>query len=215
MADPEILDAEESGNIESLVSAVQRALPGRAVKVDVDPRGAFRVECAGDNGPILVESGPLLTATVSFRSARFTFTLFNGFDKAKRDIVDKVRALAADEIVVFEEQRAARVLRTVTLRCEGEKLVEVLEGGIVPKSGEMSGPTLSSFSGAFTGAPTTEQMRVIDKLTGGVLGKLKRRVAERVLSGVANRLARNFERVAADQSASTIDVDDGRRKLGE
>src|SRR5688500_8411373 len=90
MSDPEILDPEGKGpapattatGIERLIREVQKALPGQAVRVDVAPATPgsplpprFRLEAAGDGGEIVVESGPLMTALVSFRGARFSYFL--------------------------------------------------------------------------------------------------------------------------------------------
>ena len=239
MSDPEILDPEgpapstTSQGVERLVAAVQKALPGRTVRVDVDERaprtqvgamlGAqlgggpkFRLEANGEGGPIVVESGPFGTINVSFRSARFGFTGAvpgGDVDAAYRQVADRVRELADETLVVYEEPSSSALLRTVTLRVDAGRIDAVVDSGVLP--GTTTSASLHSFRGSWSRAPSKLEKKRIDKLTGGLVGRLKRKVLGKVFEKAAGSLAEAAQQVASDvQRDIAARADDGSRKLG-
>jgi hypothetical protein len=239
MSDPEILDPEgpttagvpTTSLVERLVTEVQKALPGRTVRVDVEDRPPraphFRLEAVGEGGAIGVSSGPFFTVTVSFRSARFGFSLATGPEAVIADIAARVKSIADEDIVIFEEPSSPPLLRTVVLAVADGRIDAVIDSGLAP--GTVDGARLSSFQGAWSRAPTKLEMKRIDQLTGGVVAKLKRKVLAKIVSKTAGSLQSAVEQAAAAieppgaQSAvvkSTNDgagvgrkPDDGSRKL--
>jgi hypothetical protein len=235
MSDPEILDPEgpapstTSQGVERLVAAVQKALPGRTVRVDVDERGPrtqvgamlgggpkFRLEATGEGGPMVVESGPFGTINVSFKSARFGFSgavAGGDVDAAYRQVAERVRELADEELVVFEEPSSSSLLRTVILRVDAGRIEAVVDSGVLP--GTTSSPSMHSFRGTWSRAPSKQEKKRIDKLTGGLVGRLKRKVLGKVFEKAAGSLAEAAQQVASDvQRDMAARADDGSRKLG-
>lgn len=213
MSDPEILDplqAQSTSDIEDLLAQVQRALPGRTVRVDIsrpsEPQ-RFRLEAEGEGGAIVLQSGPFFTASVVFRSARFSFSLAPGSDSEVvfRQMAARVRQLADDELVVFEEPAPPPLLRTVVLQVVNGRLESVVDSGIAP--GHADAPRLCSFRGTWARAPTRQERARIDQLTGGLVGALKRKVLAKILSKTAGSIMSAVEQAAAREG------DDGSRKL--
>lgn len=239
MSDPEILDPEPagtagtqtSGGIERLVSAVQRALPGRTVRVHVEPYDAtkprlpfmgprFRIEAEGKGGTLVVESGALFVVQVAFGTARFTVdggAHGPGPDVVVEKIVERVRAFAHDELVVLEEQKAPRLLRTTVLRVADGRFVEVVDNDLVPQEGTEGDVRFISFNNTFSGRPSTQQRAQLDKLAGGLFGKLKRKLAEKVFAKATEAIAATMNKAAGGSRSAgdDDDDDDGRRKLGK
>lgn len=243
MSDPEILDSDAagssdtaSGDVERLVQQVQRGLqagagPGRALRVDVESRphgGArFHLEADGPGGTLVVESGPLGTTLVSFGGARFPFVLASDPAVVLEQIGERVRQIAAEEIVVLEEQATGRLKRTTVLAVKDGRIEAVLDSGLEPSTSALppetgAGPRLSSFGGTWNRAPSREEARRINRLTGGLVGRLKRKVAEKLLERAAGMVMGAVERAAgAGQeearatAARDVTPDDGRRKLGD
>jgi hypothetical protein len=231
MSDPEILDPEgpssssspaQSAGTEGLVQAIQQLLPGRALRVDVQERPgfgpSFRLEADGKGGLLVVETGPLHTVLVSFGGARFTFLLVPDPMKAKDQIVERVRALVHEELVVLEERATPRLVRTVVLEVKSGRIERIVDSGLEPraaKAGEDGGAKLSSFEGAWSRAPSKEEKRRIDRLSGGVFAKLKRKIAETVLEKAAGAVMGAVEEAGKQQREPEVVADDGRRKLGK
>lgn len=231
MSEPEILDPEGPGGpgegsaaasgVERLVELIQRQLPGRTVRVDVEARPPqaprFRIEADGKGGMLVVQSGPLRTILVSFGGARFPFLLLPDADRAFAQIAERVRAIVAGELVVLEEQATPRLKRTTVFAAQGESLVRMVESGVEPGAAPAEA-RLSSFADAFNRAPTADERRTIRRLTGGLLGRLKRKVAEKILERAAGAVMGAVEQ-AATSAASSPDAhegartDDGRRNL--
>lgn len=241
MSDPEILDPEgpapstTTQGIERLVAAVQRALPGRTVRVDVDAHGPrtqvgamlgggpkFRLEAAGEGGPVVVESGPFGTINVVFKSARFGFSgaapaMGGDVDAVYGDVAKKVRALAEEELIVYEEPTSSSLVRTVILRVDGGRIEGVEDSGVLP--GSASEARLHSFRGTWSRVPSRQEKKRIDKLTGGLVGRLKRKVLGKVFEKAAGQLADAAQQVSENvqrdlEQRERVRADDGSRKLG-
>lgn len=241
MSDPEILDPDLSGGtpgdsaaaeVERLAARVQRGLQqgsyDGAARVDVDassraaPR--LRISAAGPGGELVVESGPLGTLLLTFGGARFPFVLAPDAERALEQLGERVRQIAAEEIVVLEEQATTRLKRSTVLAVRGGRIEAVLdtslEPGLAPGGPAGPGLRLSSFGGSWNRAPTREEARRISRLTGGLVGRLKRKVAEKILERAAGMVMAAVDRASEGQrSADAVDVtaavrpDDGRRKL--
>ena len=226
MSDPEILDPEgpatagtqTTSGIERLVTEVQRALPGRTVRVDVESRAPhpprFRLEAEGEGGAIVVESGPFFTANVSFRSARFGFSLAPGAANTEETfaaIAARVKDFADEDLVVFEEGSAPPLLRTVVLGVGNGRIDNVVDSGIAP--GNAADARLWSFRGTWNRAPTKQEKARIDKLTGGLVGKMKRKLLAKIVSKTAGSILGAVEQAAENARADAAQPDDGSRKL--
>lgn len=221
MSDPEILDPEgpatagtqTTSGIERLVAEVQRALPGRTVRVDVESRPPqpprFRLEAQGEGGALIVESGLFFTANVSFRSARFAFSLAPGAvdpEVVFSEIAARVKEIADEQLIVFEEPSSPPLLRTVVLKVAGGRLDTVVDGGVAP--GQAEGARLWSFRGAWNREPSKQEKARIDSLTGGLLGKLKRKLLAKIVQKTAGAIMG-----AVEQAKGDVASDDGSRTL--
>ncbi len=243
MVDPEILDPEPGGRagdagagqepplsttagVERLVALVQKALPGRTVRVDVEavdpgrPRSPlaggprFRIEAEGEGGPLVVESGPLMMITVFFRRARFPYNAMAGGAAVADAVAAQVGAVAREELVVLEEQTSAHLMRTTVLRVKDGRFVEIVDSGLEPHEGTPSPARLHSFDGAFDRPPTKQERARVDKLGGGLMGKLKRKLAEKVFTAAAGQLKKSLQTVADEVARDAgVTPDDGRRRL--
>jgi hypothetical protein len=212
MSDPEILGPEGASpdprrHLEKLLAEIQKQLPGRTLKVEVDgdpPRG-FHASAAGPKGDLEVSATPLLV-TVSFRGARSAF--FPG-PSVEEEIVRRVGQIVRDEVVVVEHVERPGLRRSTTVRVENGRFVAVEDDGQLPYDGQPDEPRATSFSGAWDRALTKEERRWLAKHTGGFVGKLKRRLIGKVFQKVAQPFLEQQQ-----QGGVRVETDDGRRRLG-
>jgi hypothetical protein len=177
----------------------------------------FRLQASGEGGPIVVESGPFGTINVSFHSARFGYsgaTPGGDVDAVYAQVAQRVRELADEELVVYEEPSSSSLLRTVIVRVAGGRIESVVDSGVLPGA-TSDGPRLHSFRGTWSRAASKLEKKQVDKLTGGLMGRLKRKVLGKVFEKAAGSLADAAQQVANDvQRDLERNVDDGSRKLG-
>ena len=101
------------------------------------------------------------------------------------------------------------------LRVKDGRFVAIVDNGLVPQEGNAGDVRLVSFNGTYSGRPSTAQKVQLDKLAGGLLGKLKRSVAEKVFAKATEAIANTMNRAAGGRGREHGDShgDDGRRKL--
>lgn len=218
MTDPEILDAEPAGPtaggqgapnpLEPLLAALHKALPGRMVRVDGN---TVRVAGKAD-GDVTVQLTPLF-ALVGFRGARMPVMPAPDPAKLAADIAAKAARLATDELVVFEEQESAGLLRTVVVAVAGGQLQAVVDEGQLPSQEPARPPRFYSCQGTFSHAPSRDEEKWIARHTGGLTGKLRRKIVARVFKKVGSKLETAVQ-ARLDELRPELSTDDGRRTLG-
>ncbi|HEY4223574.1 MAG TPA: hypothetical protein VGO62_19590, partial [Myxococcota bacterium] len=205
--------------VDRVVDCMERALPGHAVRVSIEDRDATRARSPFQQGPrfvvdvrpgtdahddgaiIALASGPLFSLVLTFCSARFTFDGTPGhIDASLAAISARVQELGHDELVVVEQQRTDRLLRSTVVRVDRGRVLDVVDSGVLPHAGTVSAARFRSFGGSLRGPLSREQKRAIDKKTGGLMGRVRRAIGERVLGGAVASIDRRLERHLVDDA---------------
>lgn len=242
MSDPEVLGPEGPADaasrdspaamgsggsadvVERLLSAVQRALGAHVARSEVVPVAQsplaplgvrFRMEAVGPGGPLVVESGPLGAVLVGFKAARETFLLAPASaELVIEQIAARVRAIVHEEVIVLEERATERLKRTTVFTVKGGRIAAVLDEGLEPTATPVDGAQLSSFGGTWSRAPTADERALMHRLRGGVMGRLKRKVAATLFDRATGAVLGAVERAAQGGAAGAGPApDDGRRRL--
>ncbi len=214
MTDPEILDAEPpeartpgaqgSGVVASLLDDLQKALPGRVVRVD----GTTVSIAGGADGDVTIQLTPLF-ALVGFRGARVPVLASQPPERLAADAADKAARFASDELIVFEATETAGLLRTVVIAVKHGRLHGIVDDGQLPSNEPARAPRLYSCHGSFSRAPTHDEAQWIARASGGFTGKLKRKLIAKVFKRVGASLESSLQGRAAE-----IRADSGRSTLG-
>lgn len=218
MSDPEILDAEPAaarttadasqGTFERVLAALQKALPGRMVRV----AGTMATVAGGADGDVTVQLTPLF-ALVGFRGARLPVLASLPPDALAQDAASKAARFATDELIVYEAQETAGLLRTAIVAVREGRLHSIVDDGQMPTQEPPTAPRFYSCQGSFSRAPTREEEKWVARQSGGFGGKLKRKLIARVFKRVGSHLESSIqERVA--EVRREIPVDAGQRTLG-
>ncbi len=211
MTDPEILDAEPltgapsgGGLVELVAGALTKALPGRLIKVD----GSTVVVGGRVDGDVTVQVTPLFLV-VAFRGARLAVAGRSPQELAA-EAADKAARFATDALAVFEEQETAGLLRTVVIAVAQGRLAGVVDDGQLPSSAPPAAARLYSCNGGVSRPPTRDEQRWIARETGGLTGKLRRKIVAKVFK----RVGASLEHAVTARGAE-LRVDAGRRTLGK
>ena len=204
MSDPEILEPDrgESPSVDPIVDAVQRALPGRTLRIrqDAGQPGFGRqlhIEVEDAGGVLAVDTGPFGSLTVVFASVRFSMMLAPDAKVALVTLEERVRAVADEKIVAFDEQLTPSLRRTAALSVSDGELVGLVDSGIEPHRGEPGPARLTSFRGTWTRAATEKDRKRVDRICGGLVGKLKRKIAIAVLDKATSVITKVMEKPLA------------------
>lgn len=218
MTDPEILDAEPtgpraggqgaSGPLEPLLAALHKALPGRVVRVE----GNTVCVAGKADGDVTVQLTPLF-ALVGFRGARMPVMPAQDPAQLAAAIAAKVARLATDELVVFEQQETAGLLRTVVVAVAQGALESVIDEGQLPSQEPARPARFYSCQGTFSHAPSRDEEKWIARHTGGLAGKLRRKIVAKVFKKVGSTLESAVQ-ARMDELRPELPTDDGRRTLG-
>lgn len=212
MTDPEILDAvpavadsggHAAGLLELVLGALNKALPGRLVKVD----GSTVVVAGKVDGDVTVQLTPLFVL-VGFRGARMAVS-GQSPERLAADAADKAARFATDALVVYEEQETPGLLRSVIIAVKGGMLHGIVDDGQLPSSAPAQAARLFSCNGSWSRPPTRDQQKWIARESGGFTGKIKRKLIARVFKRVGASLE-----TAVQGRAAEIRADAGRRTLG-
>lgn len=214
MTEPEILDAEPAearaagdagrGLLERLLAELNKALPGRVVRVE----GNNATIAGGADGDVTIQITPLFVL-VGFRGARLPVLVTQAPEKIASEAAAKAARFATDELVVFEEQETAGLLRTTIVAVKNGRLHGVVDDGQVPTQEPAAAPRLYSCQGSFSRAPTRDEQKWIARETGGFTGKLKRKLIAKVFKKVGASLETSLQ-----GRVEEIQADRGQRTLG-
>ena len=217
MTDPEILDAEPAdaraasdargGLLDRVLAALQGELPGRVVRVE----GATATIAGGQDGDVTVQLTPLF-ALVGFRGARMAVMAAQPPDALARDAAAKAARFAREELIVYEAQETAGLLRSVILAVRDGRLHGIVDDGQVPTEQPARAGRFYSAQGGWSRLPTREEERWLARESGGWSGKLKRKLIARVFKRVGASLQSSIEG-RMDEARRGAAADTGARTL--
>jgi hypothetical protein len=209
--DPELLDAEPGtgpdGAPRDALGVVERAFAGRVVRTE-----GMRIEVTGPGGAVLVLPTPLVTL-VTFRGVKQPLAV------DAREALAFLTDLATGALVLVEEKGAGAMRRTHLVRVHNGKLTAVEDTSSDRADTPIAKGTMRVVSfPAGERAATPDEQRFIKKASGGLLGRMKRRVVEVIYDKTVDALTGAVENavdnaVQGAQGARAAKPDDGRRVL--
>lgn len=201
MADPEILDPEQNasgGAADDLVAVVGRAFPGALVREQ-----GFRIEVEGAHGTLRIIRTPFATLAV-FRGMRIPLP------PNPQDALPMLSSLGHGERVLVEERGTATLRRTHLVRVVDGAL-ETLDDTTVDREAVPHGVMRVV---SFTAPPrdaTPAERAFMHRAIGGTLGRLKRKLMEKVLEKTVGTLVDAVK--GASERGAVLPGDDGARTL--